>query len=131
MANLLEDSNTNVHFAKYATVWSVTARHGYLYRPIPLWVVPRCHRFTPDNMAQQRRQLVTTFHEVLKSARQRNAMALSANDGDGCCNPALDESLYRVLARAHAPMELPLPFYTFFVDDLGMAASFDPIHELG
>ena len=41
------------------------------------------------------------------------------------------KSLYRELARAHAPMEMPLPFYSFFVDDLGMAANFDPIHELG
>ena len=28
-------------------------------------------------------------------------------------------------------MEMPLPFYSFFVDDFWMAANFDPIHELG
>ena len=129
--NLLEDSDANVHFAEYAIVWSVAADHGSLCRPIPLWVVPTCNRFTSDNMAQQRKQLVTTTLEVLKSACPRDAMGLTATDGDSRCNPTLDESLYRELARAHAPMEMPLPFYTFFVDDLGMAANFDPIHELG
>ena len=74
---------------------------------------------------------MTTFREVLKSARPRDAMALAATDGDSRRSRALDESLYRELARAHAPMEMPLPFYSFFVDDLGMAANFDPIHELG
>ena len=131
LANLLEDSNSNVHLAEYATVWSVAAHHGSLYRPIPHWVVPTCNRFTSDDMAQQRRQLVTTFREVLKSARPRDAMALTATDGDSRRSRALDESLYRELARAHAPMEVPLPFYSFFADDLGMAANFDPIHELG
>ena len=131
LANLLEDSNSNVHLAEYATVWSVAAHHGSLYRPIPLWVVPTCNRFTYDDMAQQRRQLVTTFREVLKSARPRDAMALTATDGDSRRSRALDESFYRELARVHAPMEMPLPFYSFFVDDLGMAANFDPIHELG
>ena len=43
LANLL-NSNSNVHFAEYATVWSVVAYHGSLYRPIPLWVVPTCNR---------------------------------------------------------------------------------------
>ena len=61
LANLLEDSNSNVHCAEYATVWSVAAHLGSLYRPIPLWVVPTCNRFTSDDMAQQRRQLATTF----------------------------------------------------------------------
>ena len=74
---------------------------------------------------------MTTFREVLKSARPRDAMALTATDGDSCRSRALDESLYRELARAHAPMEMPLPFDSFFVDHLGMAANFDPIHELG
>ena len=36
LANLLEDSNSNVHLAEYATVWSVAAHHGSLYRPFPL-----------------------------------------------------------------------------------------------
>ena len=30
LANLRGDSNSNVHFAEYATVWSVAARHGSL-----------------------------------------------------------------------------------------------------
>ena len=34
LANVLQDSSSNVHFAKYATVWSVAAHHGSLYRPI-------------------------------------------------------------------------------------------------
>ena len=131
LANLLEDSNSNVHFAKYATVWSVAAHHGSLYRPIPLWVVPTCSRFTSDDMAQQRTQLVTAFPGVLKSARPCDAMAPTATGGDSRRSRALDESLDRELGRAHAPIEMPLPFYSFFGNDLGMAAIFDPMHELG
>ena len=73
---------------------------------------------------------MSTFREVLKSARPRDAMALAASDPNSSRSRALDESLYRELARAHAPMEMPLLFYSFFVDDLVMAANFDPIHEL-
>ena len=129
LANLLEDSNSNVHLAKYARVWLVAAHHGSLYRHIPLWVIPTCNRFTSDGMAQQRKQLVTTFREVLKYAH--DAMALTPTDSDSRCNRALDESLYREVAQPHPPMEMPFLFYTLFVDDLAMAANFDPIYELG
>ena len=53
LANLLEDSNSNVHLAEYATVWLIAAYHGSLYRLMPLWVVTTCNRFTSDDMAQQ------------------------------------------------------------------------------
>ena len=58
-------------------------------------------------------------------------MALTTIESDSRRSRALDESLYKEFARAHQPIKMPLPFYIFFVDDLGMVANFDPIHELG
>ena len=74
---------------------------------------------------------MTTFREVLKSACSHDTMALTATDGNSRRSRASDESLYRELAQTHPPMEMSLPFYTFFVDDLGMAANTYPVHELG
>ena len=52
LPDLFEDSNLDVQFAMYATMWSVAAQHGSLYRSIPLWVIPTCNCFTFDDMAQ-------------------------------------------------------------------------------
>ena len=121
----LRTLNSNVHFAEYATMWSVAPHHGSLSRPIPLRVVPTCNRFTFHDIARQCRLLVAAFGEVLKSARPRDAMALTTTKGDDRRSGALDQSLYRELARAHAPMEMPMPFDSFLVDDPGMAANFE------